>query len=222
MGNNWNLQSRNMNNKYFLDHLFKTIDLYNRKYDNVVIMDDFNLDPPTELFESLCSNYDLFNLVKEPTCFKGPPKCYDLILTNCKHSFQNTEVFTTGFSDFHKMVFTVLKTEFVKAYPIKINYRDYSNFNSIHFRDELRKELSENPPTNNDYELFQNTLCEVLNKHALVKGKYLRANDSPFMTKHLRKLIMNRSGSKHTYLKKNCIGEIIAYFVTSIQKKLLR
>ena len=29
--------------------------------------------------------------------------------------------FTTGFSDFHKLVFTILKTESVKADPIKIN-----------------------------------------------------------------------------------------------------
>ena len=41
----------NMNNEYFLDHLYKTIDLYNRKYDNVVIMGDFNLEPPMELIE---------------------------------------------------------------------------------------------------------------------------------------------------------------------------
>ena len=32
----------NMNNKYFLDHLCKTIDLYSRKYDNIVIMGDSN------------------------------------------------------------------------------------------------------------------------------------------------------------------------------------
>ena len=37
-------------------------------------MGDFNLEPPTELIESLCSGYDLFNLVKEPTCFKGLAK----------------------------------------------------------------------------------------------------------------------------------------------------
>ena len=56
------------------------------------------------------------------------------------------------------MVFTILKTEFVKADPIQINYRDYSNFNSIHFHDELRKELSVNPSINNDCDFFQNTL----------------------------------------------------------------
>ena len=43
--------------------------------------------------------------------YKGAPKCYDLKLTNCKHNFQNTEAVTKGFSDFHKMIITVLKTE---------------------------------------------------------------------------------------------------------------
>ena len=54
-------------------------------------------------------------------------KCYDLILTNCKHTFQNNLSLTSGFSDFHKMNVTVLKTEFVRADPIQINYRDYKN-----------------------------------------------------------------------------------------------
>ena len=38
-------------------------------------------------------------------------------------------------------------------------------------------------------------------KHAHVKKKYLRANDSPFLTKHLRQIIMNRSRSKNIFLK---------------------
>ena len=48
---------------------------------------------------------------------------------------------------------------------------------------------------------FFKILFEVLNKHATVKGKCLRANSSPFMTKHLRKMIMSRARSKNTYLK---------------------
>ena len=52
---------------------------------------------------------------------------------------------------------------------------------------------------------FQDTLCMVLNKHAPLKKKYLRANDSPFMTKPLRKLIMNRSRCKNIYLKNKTV-----------------
>ena len=54
--------------------------------------------------------------------------------------------------------------------------------------------------------IFQNTLYEVLNKHAPLKKKYLRANDSSFMAKHLRQMIMNRSRGKNAYIK-NKTGE---------------
>ena len=45
----------------------------------------------------------------------------------------------------------------------------------------------------------------VLTKHAPLKQKYLRANYSPFMTKPLRKLIMNRSRCKNMYLKNKTV-----------------
>ena len=86
----------------------------------IVILSDFNSEPANEPVETFCSSYNLYNFIKEKTFFKGPPKCYDLILTNYKHNFQNTLVVTTGFSDFHKMTVTVLKKEFVKSDPIQI------------------------------------------------------------------------------------------------------
>ena len=63
---------------------------------------------------------NLNSLVKTETCFKGPPKCYDLIITNCKHNFQNTLVLTSGFSDFHKMTVTVLKQNLLKQIQSKL------------------------------------------------------------------------------------------------------
>ena len=48
---------------------------------------------------------------------------------------------TTGFSDFHKMVVTVLKTEFVKLDPLKITYRDYKKYNSFEFNKDLKTKL---------------------------------------------------------------------------------
>ena len=54
----------NMNDKYFMDHLSKTIDFYNTKYDRVVLMGDFNLEPSTVFVETLCHSHDLHNLVK--------------------------------------------------------------------------------------------------------------------------------------------------------------
>ena len=78
-------------------------------------MGDCNLEPSTELIETLCNSYGLLNLVNEPTCLKGQPKCYNLILTTLK-----TDHF---------------KTEYLNADLIKVNYSDYKKFNSILFRE---------------------------------------------------------------------------------------
>ena len=59
------------------------------------------------------------NLVKDKTCFKSleNPSCIDLFLTNSPLSFQNTVTMSTGLSDCHKMVITVLKSTFAKTKP---------------------------------------------------------------------------------------------------------
>ena len=42
-------------------------------------------------------------------------------------SFQNKNTLTTGFSDFHKMVITVLKTAIAILIPKKMIYKDCKN-----------------------------------------------------------------------------------------------
>ena len=195
----------NMSETYFLNHLCMVTDFYSRYYDRIIIMGDFNLEPTDEPIDTFCNSYNLNNLVKGNTCFKGPPKCYDLILTTHKHSFQNTQILTTGFSDFHSMTTTILKTEFVKADPIQINYRNYKNYNPINFNEDLKQQLCDNNTTNKTYEDFHSILCQVLDKHAPIKSKCLRANNSPFMTKQLRKLIMNRSRCKNAFFKNKTV-----------------
>ena len=99
------------------------------------------------------------------------------------------------------MTLTVLKTEFLKADPIQINYRNYKNYSHLEFSNELRSKLNNDVTSNSNYNNFQSILCQVLEKYAPVKKKYLRANNSPFMTKQLRKMIMNRSRCKNAYFK---------------------
>ena len=73
------------------------------------------------------SVHNLKTLIKRKSCFKSPenPTCIDLILTNSPRSFQNSSVFETGLSDFHKLTITVLKQYFPKLKPKVANYRDY-------------------------------------------------------------------------------------------------
>ena len=66
-----------------------------------------------------CDTYNLKSLIREPTCYKNPenPSCIDLILTNRTCSFQNSCVFETGLSDFHRMTVTVMKMHSQKLQP---------------------------------------------------------------------------------------------------------
>ena len=146
---------------------------------------------------------NLKSLNKEPTCFKNPnnPSCIDLFLTNRSKYFQNTSTIETGISDFHKLVVTVLKVFYKKQNPKIIQYRNYKTFNDQLFRMELDKELAKIDLNNAELVEFHNELLSVLNKNAPIKYKYIRANNSSYMTKSLRKEIMLRSRLRNKFLK---------------------
>ena len=82
-------------------------------------------------------------MMNKPTCYKNPgkPTCINLILTNCSGSFQNSCVIETGLSDFHNMIFTVMKTSYRKIDPRVINYQDYKSFSNEGFRESVIENL---------------------------------------------------------------------------------
>ena len=91
-----------------------------------ILLGDFNAEVEEKNMSEFMSVYNLRNLVKQKTCFKNPenPLCIDLILTNSPRSFQNSNVFQTGLSDFRKLT-TVLKQYFPKLKPKVAHYRTY-------------------------------------------------------------------------------------------------
>ena len=114
-------------------------------------------------------------------------------LINCNRSFQHTKVISTGISDFHKMVVTVMKATFPKSKPREIFYRSYKKFDKEKFREDLKHELYVEIENNTKYQSFERTFLYVLERHAPLKRKLLRANEVPYMTKALRKAIATRS-----------------------------
>ena len=95
---------------YFFEHLDKALDIYSN-YEKVFLTGNFN----SEITESLYQ-HNMTSLVKEKTCFKSITNstCIDLFFKNTNLSFQHTETMSTGLSDFHMLVVTVLKTCFQK------------------------------------------------------------------------------------------------------------
>ena len=75
---------------FFLNSLTKIIDVFADKYDNYLIMSDFNLKSGNTILTNFLDSNKLTNLIKTNTCFKGKGSSIDLILTNRKHSFKNT------------------------------------------------------------------------------------------------------------------------------------
>ena len=98
------------------------------------------------------------------------------------------------------MAITVLKTKFEKSKPKTVLYRDYKKFNEIDFRNDLTKFLS----LCISYDSFEKIFMEVLELHAPLKTKLLRANEAPYMTKALKKAIMKRTELESKYYRTKC------------------
>ena len=138
-------------------------------------------------------------LYKGATCFKtikGRP--IDLMLTNKKHSFMKSQSFETGFSDHHHLVYTILKSTYVKLPSKTIRYRKYKNFQMEEFQRELQIKLSET--THADYQVLHSVIVNVLQKHAPLKQRVVRGNNIQ-KYKQQRNLIvnMNRKAKRDFY-----------------------
>ena len=107
------------------------------------------------------------------------------------------------------MIVTVLKTTFPKAKPKIIPYRDYSKFVENNFRRDLREKIR--GIVVKDYDSFERAFLYVLNIHAPYKKKVVRANQKSYVTKRLRKAIMNRSYLEHKFYSSQTTLDCLAF-----------
>ena len=101
----------------YLQTLSSILDKHLPKYDNIILLGDFNAEIVDSSMQQFCETYHLTNLIKDPTCFKNPlnPSSIDLILTNRPKCFIGNTVIETGLSDHHKM------TNSIKNFPSQTN-----------------------------------------------------------------------------------------------------
>ena len=117
------------------------------------------------------------------------------LLANRKHSFQNNQSFETGFSDHHHLIYTVLKTTFVKVPPKVIKYRNYKHFSDQDFRADLANGLCKTRLKT--YDEFEEIVRAKQDKHAPLKTAIFRGNNKPHVSKELKKAIMARTRLKN-------------------------
>ena len=166
-------------------------------------MGDFNVDVKEVSLHLFYNQYKLRSLNKDPTCYKNidNPSSIDLLLTNSAKSFESSCTIETGFSDFHKLVVTVLNEKHERMPPKITQYRDYKKFDYAIFNNNLRKQTENLNFSELDFATVSKIFMEILDKFAPLKKKYIRANHSQFITKELSKAIMLRSKLTNQFLK---------------------
>ena len=163
------LQSNNNNIESHLLCLSRSIDSLSSKYENIILLGDFNSCMDDSPMIGFCETYKLRNLVKHPTCLKNPenPSCKDLLLTNNPLSFQTTTVTETGLFDFHKMMVAVMKMHFPKMKPRVFRYQKYKTFNNDASVNILQQEPAKQKKVSDEkgQDAFSEICTDVLGKH---------------------------------------------------------
>ena len=74
------------NISYFLEHVGRELDKNLSKYENLLLLGDWNSAVTEREMNEFCDSYGLENLIKVPTCYKSTenPSSIDIMLTNKK------------------------------------------------------------------------------------------------------------------------------------------
>ena len=99
------------------------------------------------------------------------------------------------------MILTILKSTFPEVRPNQIVYRKFKNFDLNNFKNEIRTKIQSIDKNETSEEEF----LKVLNKHARLKKKFIRANHVRYMTKNFRKAIMKRSQLENKYISNSSL-----------------
>ena len=193
------------NEEFFISNLSKTINAFSTKYDNILLMVDFNLTIENKHLEELLNLFNLKSLILSLTYFQSTnPTCIDLVLTNQEDLFNNSNTCEVGIPDNHYLVLTMLNKKNSKAVPKLYFIEIIRSLIKNKFTKDLTHELQY--IKNSSYNQFQKLFVTVFDNHVPLKKKQLRFNNRPFMTKALQKAIMMRSRLKTLYNKKRSYG----------------
>ena len=188
-----------------------TMDKIYMSYQNVILLGDLNFDllvtSKGKPLEDVNELFDLKNLVKDPTCFMkdAKPSLVDVILTNKNQNFMKTGQCDTGLSDWHNMIFTVLKGNFLPYNKSQFEYRSFQGFDREVFLQDLQRVPWHVPHVFDDindvYWAHDSLFREVINEHVPLKLKKRRKNSAPFMNSELRRAINFKKALRRKYLK---------------------
>ena len=97
----------------FFEQMGLAMDVYSN-YEKFLLAGDFNVQVGENPIDDFLYEYGAKSLVEDFTCFKSTskPSCIDLFVSNSSNSFHCTKTISTGLTEFHTMIATVLKAIF--------------------------------------------------------------------------------------------------------------
>ena len=189
------------------------IDAENIEY---YLMGDLNCDLSSKELDhnstklmNIADLYNLHQVINEPTRITiSSSTMIDLIFTNTVDKIVCSGVSHVGISD-HSLVyaFRKLSTGLSTIGHTTVTYRNFEHFDSECFRNDI---CSQNWDDINNYDnpnemwrVWKNIFNNVVDRHAPLRSKRVRATKSPWVTKRLKQLMHQRDSLKLKAIRSN-------------------
>ena len=186
-----------LRNSTFIDEFTVAVDRLHVHFDNIIVVGDLNYDltqpAKSEPLRSVCDIFDFSNVIKQPTCFtkNAPPSLVDVILTNRPTLLYNVTNFSTGISDWHNLISVVIKGMAPPPKVRKLLCRSYRHFDEESFSDAVGAIPFHVAYVFDDlddiYWAHATLLLDIIDEHAPIREKSVKAKLTPFMNSQLRK-----------------------------------
>ena len=156
------------------------------------------LDHNSNLLTNIANLFNLRQLIDESTRItESSSTLIDVIFTNVPDKIVCSGVSHIGISD-HSLVyaFRKLSTGFSSRGHSTVTYRNFKNFNSTNFRNDMRQQnwddiLNYDDP-NNMWHVWKDTFNNVAERHAPLQTKRVRVSKSPWITPELKQCMHER------------------------------
>ena len=137
----------------------------------------FNESETSPALDSFLDEQKCKNIIKNKTV-KG--SCIDLILTSRPSLHQFTNVFETGISDYHLLIYIILKSTYDKMESKVLSKRYFKNFSKQFFLQDFKKGLINTGNFSDSNNEFKNT--KILRKEIMKRSTILDKISVDFLT----------------------------------------
>ena len=178
---------------------------------NIIVLGDMNLDmkdgSKRNTLHTIMSNFELTNLITQPTCFKGnPATLIDVILVSKQRRFiKETINFDLGVSDFHHLIAVITKKHVPKKTIEPVTYRSYKHFNEEDYIADIERipfHICNVFDDDDDVQwAYHKLLLDVIDEHAPMKKRRQYPESAPFMNTTLRKVIYKKRMARNAWNK---------------------